>query len=184
MQNLQSPLHRVTPILTWWASSLLEDEMNQVSNHDNKENTADIDDNHSDGLVNDLSDVLSNYLSEPESTMPSGITSMCKMLEEPQEMLNNAIQQNALLCTQNAELIEVNCESHRESIWTEAMKTKIFNMTGLEQYCGGAKELDNFLDMLWSNYESYVYSCPHGYLEQGKPGARPQRAWRNDLDLA
>jgi hypothetical protein len=63
-------------------------------------------------------------------------------------MLNNAIEQNTPLCVENAELIEVNREYRRESIGPEATKTKIFHMTHLEWYCGGAKQLDNILDTL------------------------------------
>jgi hypothetical protein len=70
------------------------------------------------------------------------------MMEEQREMLNNAIQQNTQLCVQNAKLMEANQEYRREYIRPEATKTKILHITHPEQYCGGAKELDNFLDTL------------------------------------
>jgi hypothetical protein len=53
-------------------------------------------------------------------------------------MFNNAIQQNTQLWVQNAELMEANREYRRESIQTKATKTKIFDMTQTERYCGGA----------------------------------------------
>jgi len=48
--------------------------------------------------------------------------------------------------------METNREYRRESIRPEATKTKILNMPYAEQYCGGATELDNFLDTLQSNF--------------------------------
>jgi hypothetical protein len=74
------------------------------------------------------------------------------MMEEQREMLNNAIQQNTQLCVQNAELMEANREYRRACIQPEATKMKIFDMTHPERYCGGAKELNNFLDTLRSNF--------------------------------
>jgi hypothetical protein len=82
---------------------------------------------------------------------------MRKPMEEQGEMLNNAIQQNTQLYLQNAELMEANREYCRESVRLEATKTKIFNMTHPERYCGGAQELDNFLDMLRSNFQSHAH---------------------------
>jgi hypothetical protein len=70
----------------------------------------------SDGLGNNVSDVLGDNPSEPESTTQSEIGSMRKMIEEQREMLNNAIQQNTQLCVQNAELMEANREYRSESI--------------------------------------------------------------------
>jgi len=102
----------------------------------------------SDGLGDNLSDVLGNNPSEPEPTTQSEIASMRKMMDEQREMLNNAIQQNTQLCVQNAEMMEANREYRRESIRPETTKTKIFDMTHSERYCGGATELDNFLDTL------------------------------------
>jgi len=83
-----------------------------------------------------LSDGLGDNLSKPEPTMQSEIASMRKMMEEQREMLNNAIQQNTQLCVQNAELMEANREYRRESIRLEPAKTKIFDMTHPERYCG------------------------------------------------
>ena len=127
-ENLRSPLGRVTPILTRGASVLPEDEIHDEDDHDDEENTADMEDTLSDGLGDNLS--------EPEPTMQSEIASMRKMMEEQREMLNNAIQQNTQLCVQNAELMEANREYRRESILPETTKTKIFDMTHPERYCG------------------------------------------------
>jgi len=87
---------------------------------------------------------------------------MGKMMEEQWEMLNNAIQQNTQLCVQNAELMEANLEYRRESIRPQSTKTKIFDMTHAERYRSGAKELDNFLDMLRSNFQSHAHLLPPG----------------------
>jgi len=86
-------------------------------------------------------------------------------------MLNNAIQQNTQLCVQNAELMEANREYRRESIRPEATKTKIFDLTHPEQYCGGAKELDNFLDTLQSNFQSHAHLFLHGDPDKVKYAA-------------
>jgi hypothetical protein len=114
-ENLQSPLGRVTAILTWGASVLREDEIHDKDNHDDEENTADIEDALSDILGDNLSDVLGDNPSEPESTTQSEIASTRKMMEEQREMLNNPIQQNTQLCLQNAELMEANREYRRET---------------------------------------------------------------------
>jgi len=111
----------------------------------------------SDGLGYNLSDVLGDNPCAPEPTMQSEFLSMRKMMEEQREMLNNAIQQNTQLCVENAELMEENWEYRRESIRPEATKTKIFDMTHPKQYCGGANELDPFLDTLRSNSESHAH---------------------------
>jgi len=80
-------------------------------------------------LADDLSDGLSDKPSEPEPAMQSEMASMRKMMEDQQEMPNNAIQQNTQLCVHNAKLIEANREYRRESIQPEAKKTRIFDMT-------------------------------------------------------
>ena len=116
----------------------------------------------SDGQGDDLSAILGDNPSEPEPTMQSEIASMRKMMEEQREMLNNAIQQNTQLCVQNAELMETNREYRRESIGPEPMKMKIFDMTHPERYCGRAKELDNFLDTIRSNFQSHGDVFLHG----------------------
>jgi hypothetical protein len=59
------------------------------------------------------------------------------MMEEQREMLNNAIQQNTQLSVQNVELMEAKREYSRQSIVPETTKTKTFNTTHPEPYCGG-----------------------------------------------
>jgi len=88
--NLRSPLGRVTPIPTREASVLPEDEIHDEDDHDDEENTANMDDA--------LSDSLGDNLSEPEPPTQFEIPSMRKMMEEQREMLNNDIQQNTQLC--------------------------------------------------------------------------------------
>ena len=80
--NLQSPLGRVTPILTQQVSVLQEDEIYDESDHDDDENNADREDDLSDSLGDNLSDSLGNNLSEPEPTMLSEIAAMRMMMEE------------------------------------------------------------------------------------------------------
>jgi len=161
-ENLRSPLGRVTLILTWGASVLPEDELRDEDNQVDDENTAVMEQDLSDGQGDDLSAILGDNPSEPEPTMQSEIASMRKMMEEQREMLNNAIQQNTQLCVQNAELMETNREYRRESIGPEPMKMKIFDMTHPERYCGRAKELDNFLDTIRSNFQSHGDVFLHG----------------------
>jgi hypothetical protein len=143
------PRGPVTPILTRGASVLPEDDIHDEDDHDDEENTANTEDA--------LSDVLGDNLSAPEPTAQSEIASMRKMMEEQPEMLNTSIQQNTELCVQNAELMEANREYRRESIGPETTKTKIFDMTHPERYCGGAKEHDDFLDTLRSNFQSHAH---------------------------
>jgi hypothetical protein len=183
-ENLQSPLSRVTPILTRGASVLPEDEIHNKDDHDDEENTADMEDAMSDGLGDNLSDILGDNPGEPEPTTQSEIASMRTMMEDQREMLNNAIQQNTQLCMQNAELLEANWEYRRESIRPEATKTKIFNMTHPERYCGGAKELDNFLDILQSDFQSHAHLFPHGDPDKVKYAVSLLSTWNNQPDLA
>ena len=90
--------------------------MHDENDHNDEENTADMEDDLTDGLGDNLSDILGDNPSEPKPTTQSEIASMRKMMEEQREMLNNAIQQNTQLCVQNAELIEGNREYCRQSI--------------------------------------------------------------------
>ena len=75
--------------------------------------------------------------------MQSEIASMRKMMEEQWTLINNAIHQNIHLCVQQAEVMEANRDYHSESIRREAMKTKSFDMTHPDQYCGGTQQLDH-----------------------------------------
>jgi hypothetical protein len=93
-----------------------------------QENTADIEDDPSYRLGDNICDILSDNLSQPKPTTQSEIASMRKVMEEQWETLNNTNQQNTQLCVHNAVLIEANREYRRESIQQEATKTKIFNM--------------------------------------------------------
>jgi len=138
----------------------------------------------SDDLGDNLSDVLGYNPSEPEPTTQSEIASMRKKMEEEREMLNNAIQQNTQRCVQNAELMEANRESRRESVRPEAMKTKILHMTHPERYCGGTTELDDFLDTLPSNVQSHGHVFPHGDLDKVKYAVSLLSTWNNHPDPA
>jgi hypothetical protein len=51
-ENLRSPLGSVTPILTGQLSVFQEEEIYDESDHNDKENTADRDDDLTDGLGN------------------------------------------------------------------------------------------------------------------------------------
>jgi hypothetical protein len=67
-ENLRSPLGRVTPILNRGASVVREDEIPDEDDHDDEENTANMEDALSDVLGDNLSDVLGDDHSEPEPT--------------------------------------------------------------------------------------------------------------------
>jgi hypothetical protein len=92
---------------------LLQQEIYDEVDHDDEQNTADMEDALSNGLGDNLSDVLGEDPSKPEPTTQSEIVSMPKMMEEQRAMLNNAIQQNTQLCVQNAELMKANREYRR-----------------------------------------------------------------------
>jgi len=143
-----------------------------------------MEDDLSDCLGDNLSDFLGDNPSKPEPTTQYEIASMQKMVEEQQEMLNNALQQNTQLCVQNAEPMEANREYRRKSIRPEATKTKMFDMTHPEQYCTGAKELDNYLDTLRSNFQSHVHLFPHRDPDKVKYAASLLITWNNHSDPA
>jgi tRNA A37 N6-isopentenylltransferase MiaA len=109
----------------------------------------------SDGLGDNLSDILGNNPSEPEPTTQSEVASMLKTMEEHREMLNDAIEQNTQLCVQNGELMEAN------------------------QECGRAKEVDNFLDTLRSNFQSHTHLFLHGDPDKVKYAASLLSMWKN-----
>ena len=155
-----------------------------MDDHDDKEHTPEMEDALSNCLGGSLIDVLGDNPTEPELTTQSEIASMRKMMQEQQEMLNNVIQQNTQLCAQNAELMEANREYRKESIRPKATKTKIFNMTHPERYSGTAKELDNFLDTLRSNFQSHAYLFPHGDPDKVKSAASLLSTWNNHPDPA
>jgi len=68
MEDLRSPLGRGTPILTGGASVLPQDEIHDEVDHNDEENTADMEAALSDGLGNNLCDVLGDNPSEPVPT--------------------------------------------------------------------------------------------------------------------
>jgi len=127
-----------------------------------------MDDGLSNGLGNNLSNNLGDNASESEPTTQSDIVSMWKMMEEPREMLNNAIQQHTQRCPQNAELTEANREYRTESRCPDAMKMKMFHMTHLEHCYTGAKDPDIFLDTSWCNFELHRHLYPHRYPDKVK----------------
>jgi len=53
-----------------------------MSDHDNKQHTGDMEDDLTDGLGGNLSDIMSHNPSEPEPRRQSEIASMQKMMEE------------------------------------------------------------------------------------------------------
>jgi len=114
-----------------------------------------------DGLGKNLSNDLGGNQSEPELTTQSEIASLRKVMEEQPDMLTNAIQRSTQLLVQNAGMMEVNREYGTGSIGQEATKTTIFDMTHPDPSCGGAKELDNCLDKLRSNFRSHAHLFPH-----------------------
>ena len=85
---------------------------------------------------------------------------------------------------QNAELMETNQEYRRESIQPEATQTKIFDMTHPQWCCGGAKELDNFLNMLRSDLQSHAHLFPHRDTIKVKYAASLLSTWNNHLHPA
>jgi hypothetical protein len=143
-----------------------------------------MEDDLSDGLGDNLSNVLGDNPSNPEPSTQPDIASMRKIMEEQRDMLNNAIQQNTQLCVQNAELMEANREYSRESTRPEATKTKIFDMTHPERYCGRAKALDNFLDTVRCNFQSHAHLVLHRDSEKVKYAASLLSTWNNHPDMA
>jgi hypothetical protein len=81
IDNQRRPLGQVTAILTRGACILPKDELHEEEDHDNEENSADIEDA--------LSNSPGDNLSEPELTTQSELVSMRKMMEEQREMFNN-----------------------------------------------------------------------------------------------
>jgi len=154
-------------------------EMHDENDHEEKQHNAYMEDYLRDSLGDYLSDILGDNQSEPEPTTQSELASMRKMIEEQRDMLNNAFQQNTQLRAQNAELMEANREYHRESILPEPRKMKIFNMTNLERYCGGAMEFDSLLDMLRSNFEYHAHLFPHGDPDTVKYVASLHSSWND-----
>jgi hypothetical protein len=57
-------------------------------------------------------------------------------------------------------------------------------MTHPERYCGGAKELDNFLNTLKSNFQSHRHLFPHGDPDEVKYAASLLSMWNNHPDPA
>jgi hypothetical protein len=57
-------------------------------------------------------------------------------------------------------------------------------MTLAEWYCSGAKQLDNFLDTLRSNYQSHAHIFRHGDPDKVKYSASLLTTWNNDPDPA
>jgi len=80
--------------------------------------------------------------------------------------------------------MDANREYRRKSSGPEAMKSNIFDMTHPDRYCSGAKELDNYLDTWWSNFQSHVHLFPHGDPDKVQYTASLLSTWNNHPDLA
>jgi len=177
-EDLWSPLGQVTPFLTQMAFEVQDDDIFEESDQNDEQITANREDDLSNGLRNNLSNIVGDNVSDHEPPTQSKITSMQHMLEEHWERLNNAIQQNTQLCAQNAKLGGANWEYCRETIRPEATKTKIFHMTHPEWYCAGAKEGDYFLHILWSTFQSHVHLFPPGDPDKVNYKGRLLSPWK------
>jgi len=151
-ENLRSPLGQVTPSLTKKASALCADEIYPERDQDEVEKNTKQEVN--------LNASHGNNPSKPEATTQSEIASMQKMIKTQQLLLHRSIELNPLRWAENAEQMEANWEHCSMSIQPEAMKMKISNMTHPEWYCGRAKEFDDFLHTLQSNFESWCALIP------------------------
>jgi len=168
---LISPPGQVTPIPTRRCSLHSEDEIHDENDHDDEEKTADMENDLSNCLGNNLENLLADKPNELGPMTQSEIASMRKMIEAQRGMLNNAFEQNTQLCMQNAELMKANLEYCRESIRPDAMKKNSFDMTCPAWYCGRAKELDYFLDTLRSTFQSHMHLFLHGDPDKVKDAA-------------
>jgi hypothetical protein len=57
-------------------------------------------------------------------------------------------------------------------------------MTHPEWYCGTTKQLDIFLDTLWSNFQSHAHLFPNGDPNKLNYAAILLSTWNNHLDAA
>ena len=144
------------PYITQQATKHLQDVIHVESDHDNKENIANIVGDLNNGLRDNLSNVLGNNHIEPEPTIPSGIVSKQMMMAVQREMFTTAIQQNTQLGGENSELMRANREYYGEFIQLKPIQMKIFDMTHPEQYCGGVKQLTNIRDTLQANFQLHT----------------------------
>jgi len=62
-------------------------------------------------------------------------------------------------------------------------QSKIFKMVDPLQYCGGAKELDKFLETLRSNFASHKHLLPRGDPDQVKYAVSFLDTWNNHPDM-
>jgi predicted transcriptional regulator of viral defense system len=80
-------------------------------------------------------------------------------------------------------LTELDCSQTINRPENTGNQSKIFKMVNPLQYCGGAKELDKFLETLRSNFASHKHLFPRGDPDQIKYAVSFLNTWNNHLDM-
>jgi len=170
IESLRASYNRITPIHTGRVSVLPEDEMND-------------DDPAETHVHEEARDPDDEEEEEDDSTLPEGEDNrdrddiLSKITEDDQKVM---LEQNRMLLKLRLEQqTEWNEERPRMLIELDRSRTinrpentrnqsKIFKIVDALWYCGGAKELDKFLETLRSNFASHMHLFPRGDPDQVK----------------
>jgi hypothetical protein len=186
IESISASPSRITPIPTGCVSILLEDEI--------------IDDNHADTLfhkeAHDPGDEDEDA-DEDTSTLPEGVDNrgrdniLSKITEDDQkEMLEENRMLLKLLLEQQAEwknertrmLTELDSSRTIDSPVNPGNQSKIFYTVDPLWYCGGAKEMYNFLETLRSTLASHKQLFPTGDPDQVKYTVSFFDTWNSQSD--
>jgi len=186
MESLHTSIGRITPIPTARVSVLLADEIiddggnGDAQHHDEEDVTSD-EDEEDEELAHPepethTDDVLSMITDHDNKEMMAQNRMLLKLLIEQQAEWKE--ERTRML----AELDRSRPTEQNET--SEPTQSKILKMVDPVRYCGGAKELDKFLESQRSNFDSHKHLFPKGGPDRVKYAISFLDTWNNHTDAS
>jgi len=186
IESLRVSLSRITPIATGRVSLLPEDETNdddptetQVHEEARHPDDEDEDEDQDDPTLPEgednrgREDILSKFTDYDQK----------EMLEQNRMLLKLLFKQEAEWKEERTRMLtELDRSRTIERLENPGNQCKIFKMVDPLRYCGGAKELDKFLETLRSNFASHKHLFPRGDSDQVKYAVSFLDTWNNHPD--
>jgi hypothetical protein len=187
MESLHTLIGRITPIPTARVSVLPEDEIiddggnGDAQHHDEEDIPSDEDEEDNEEPAHPepethTNDILSMITDDDNKEMMAQNRMLLKLLFEQQADWKE--ERTRML----AELDHSQPTERNET--SEPTQLKIFKMVDPVRYCGGAKELDKFLESLRSNFDSHKHLFPKGGPDRVKYVISFLDTWNNHTDAS
>jgi len=107
-----------------------------------------------------------------------------EMLEQNRMLLKLLFEQQAEWKEERTRMLtELDRSRTIDRLENTGNQSKIFKMVDPLRYCGGAKELDKFLETLWSNFASHKHLFPRGDPDQVKYAVSILDTWNNHPEM-